>query len=112
MDAPELSARLAEPFGDFSKTLAAWAEIQRDAVALRDEKGELSWQEMADRIERIAARLVEEGLERGQAVAILGTSSIPYALVFLAAVRAGGVAAPLTTSASADQLKEMARDSG
>jgi len=79
---------------------------------LRDETGALSWAEMADRIERIAARLVEEGLERGQAVAILGASSIPYALVFLAAVRAGGVAAPLTTSASSEQLAEMARDSG
>ena len=109
---PATADRLAEPFGDFSATLAAWAEAQPEQIALRDETGALSWAEMADRIERIAARLVEEGLERGQAVAILGASSIPYALVFLAAVRAGGVAAPLTTSASAEQLSEMARDSG
>ncbi len=112
MNACDIAARLAEPYGDFSATLAAWATAQPDAIALRDERGALTWAEMADRIERIAARLVEEGLERGQAVAILGASSIPYALVFLAAVRAGGVAAPLTTSASADQLEEMARDSG
>ena len=112
MDASDIADRLAEPYGDFSATLAAWAEAQPDAIALRDETGALTWAEMADRIERIAARLVEDGLKRGQAVAILGASSIPYALVFLAAVRAGGVAAPLTTSASADQLKEMARDSG
>ncbi|MEC7398462.1 MAG: class I adenylate-forming enzyme family protein, partial [Pseudomonadota bacterium] len=112
MNASDIAARLAEPYGDFSATLAAWATAQPDAIALRDETGALTWAEMADRIERIAARLVEEGLERGQAVAILGASSIPYALVFLAAVRAGGVAAPLTTSASADQLEEMARDSG
>ena len=109
---PATADRLAEAFGDFSATLAAWAEAQPEQIALRDETGALSWAEMADRIERIAARLVEEGLERGQAVAILGASSIPYALVFLAAVRAGGVAAPLTTSASAEQLAEMARDSG
>ena len=112
MDASDTAARLAEPYGDFSATLACWAKAQPDAIALRDETGALTWAEMADRIERIAARLTEDGLERGQAVAILGVSSIPYALVFLAAVRAGGVAAPLTTSASADQLEEMARDSG
>ena len=35
-----------------------------------------------------------------------------YALIFLAAVRAGGVAAPLTTSATREQLEGMARDSG
>ena len=104
MDASDIADRLAEPYGDFSATLAAWAEAQPDAIALRDETGALTWAEMADRIERIPARLVEDGLKRGQAVAILGASSIPYALVFLAAVRAGGVAAPLTTSASADQL--------
>lgn len=112
MNASDIATRLAEPYGDFSTTLAAWATAQPDAIALRDELGALTWDEMADRIERIAARLVEDGLKRGQAVAILGASSIPYALVFLAAVRAGGVAAPLTTSASADQLEEMARDSG
>ena len=111
MNASDIAARLAEPYGDFSAILACWAKVQPDAIALRDETGALTWAEMADRVERIAARLTEDGLERGQAVAILGASSIPYALVFLAAVRAGGVAAPLTTSASADQLEEMARDS-
>ena len=79
---------------------------------MRDDRGESSWAELGERVERIAARLIEDGLQRGQAVAILGTSSIAYALVFLAAVRAGGVAAPLTTSASPDQLAAMALDSG
>lgn len=106
------AARLAEPFGNFSAILSANARALGDQVALRDDEGALSWSELGDRVERIAARLVEDGLERGQSVAILGYSSIPYALVFLAAVRAGGVAAPLTTSASPEQLAGMAADSG
>lgn len=106
------AADLAVPFGSYHAILARWAEAQPDTVALRDEAGELTWGELEDRIERIAARLADDGLERGQSVAILGTSTIPYALVFLAAVRAGGVAAPLTTSASPDQLAGMAKDSG
>jgi len=112
MSAAEIAARLAEPFGAFPRVLADWAAVHPDAVALRDAASELTWAELADRIERIAARLQSDGLERGQSVAILGTSSAAYALVFLAAVRAGGVAAPLTTSASADQLSGMAADSG
>lgn len=103
---------LQAEFGDYASILSQWAARQPDAVALRDDARELSWAELDERVERLAARLVEMGLERGQSVAILGTSSINYALVFLAAVRAGGVAAPLTTSASREQLTGMARDSG
>ena len=108
----EMLARLQAPFGSYPEILAAWAAQQPDAVALRDEAGELTWGAMHERIERIAARLVQDGLERGQSVAILGTSTIDYALTFLAAMRAGGVAAPLTTSASPQQLAGMAQDSG
>lgn len=103
---------LQAELGGFSKVISGWAERQPDALALRDDKGDLTWAELDDRVERIAAKLVETGLERGQSVAILGYSSAAYALVFLAAVRAGGVAAPLTTSASPEQLAGMAADSG
>ena len=106
------AAELSQPFGSYPEILARWAAAQPDAIALRDDRAALSWSELGDRIERIAARLLEDGLERGQSVAILGTSSIAYALVFLAAMRAGGVAAPLTTSASPEQLAGMAADSG
>ncbi|MEE4153544.1 MAG: class I adenylate-forming enzyme family protein [Erythrobacter sp.] len=105
-------AALEEPFGTFPDILTLWAQAQPDAIALVDETKDIAWAELIGLVERLAARLVETGLERGQSVAILGTSSVEYALVFLAAVRAGGVAAPLTTSASAEQLAAMAADSG
>ncbi|WP_207912316.1 class I adenylate-forming enzyme family protein [Parafrankia sp. BMG5.11] len=108
----DIAARLSEPFGSFPQVIADWAAVQPDQIALRDEQGELTWHALNEKIELIAAKLQASGLERGQSVAILGTSTIPYALAFLGAVRAGGVAAPLTTSASADQLKGMAADSG
>ncbi|NJO13761.1 MAG: acyl--CoA ligase [Rhizobiales bacterium] len=104
--------RLAEPFGSFPEILMEWSRIKGDDLALVDERREVHWAELVGLVERIAARLVETGLQRGQSVAILGTSSVEYALVFLAAMRAGGVAAPLTTSASPEQLAGMAKDSG
>ena len=103
---------LAEPFGSFPEILMEWSRIKGDDLALRDDKREVYWAELVGLVERLAARLVETGLQRGQSVAILGTSTVEYALVFLAAVRAGGVAAPLTTSASPEQLEGMAKDSG
>ena len=107
-----ITSRLAEPFGSFPDILMAWSRIKGDDLALVDETREVYWAELVGLVERLAARLVETGLQRGQAVAILGTSCVEYALVFLAAVRAGGVAAPLTTSASPEQLAGMAKDSG
>ncbi|MBS0482005.1 MAG: acyl--CoA ligase [Proteobacteria bacterium] len=99
-------------FGSFPGLIAAWGSYRGDTLALDDGMTRLSWRETAALVERIAARLQADGLERGQAVAILGTSTVAYALVFLAAIRAGGCAAPLTTSASPDQLAGMAADSG
>ncbi|KWV91597.1 class I adenylate-forming enzyme family protein [Erythrobacter sp. YT30] len=107
-----IKAQLAEPFGSFPEILLAWARAQPDSIALIDDTRDCAWAELIGEVERIAARLIETGLERGQSVAILGTSTVNYALVFLAAVRAGGVAAPLTTSASPDQLAGMLADSG
>lgn len=104
--------QLQAEFGNFPDILSQWAKVQPGVPALRDDNDELTWAELADRIERVATRLVETGLEKGQSVAIIGTSCIDYALVFLGALRAGGVAAPLTTSASREQLEGMARDSG
>lgn len=104
--------RLAEPFGSFPDILMQWSRIKGDDLALVDEHREVYWAELVGLVERLAARLVETGLQRGQSVAILGTSTVEYALVFLAAMRAGGVAAPLTTSASPEQLGGMAKDSG
>ncbi|MGB7654378.1 MAG: class I adenylate-forming enzyme family protein [Novosphingobium sp.] len=106
------AALLDAEFGSFPGLIAAWGLFRGDADALFDGETTLSWRETADQVERIAARLQADGLQRGQAVAILGMTNVAYALVYLAAIRAGGCAAPLTTSASADQLAGMAADSG
>ncbi len=112
MTEQHLLEKLSEPYGTYREILHGWAGLQPERPALRDDHGELAWSDMMDRVERIAAQLQRTGLQQGQSVAILGTSTINYALVFLAAVLAGGVAAPLTTSASPEQLQGMARDSG
>lgn len=104
--------QLDQPFGDFSAILKGWAALHPDAPALSDDASTISWGAMDAALDRMALALQRDGLQPGQAVAILGTTSIPYALAYLAAIRAGGCAAPLTTSATPAQLAAMMADSG
>jgi acyl-CoA synthetase (AMP-forming)/AMP-acid ligase II len=105
-------AELEKPFGDYSALITAWARLRPARIAIDDGHGKLTWSETAALVERIAAQLQADGLQKGQAVAILGTSTIGYALAYLGAIRAGGCAAPLTTSATPAQLEAMLKDSG
>ncbi|MFN3619503.1 class I adenylate-forming enzyme family protein [Sphingorhabdus sp.] len=107
-----IESELEKSFGDFGSLIAAWAEDKPDGRAIADSTAELTWRDLAALTARIAAQLQRDGLQHGQAVAILGTSNVQYALVYLAAVRAGGCAAPLTTSAAPAQLAAMLKDSG
>ena len=101
---------LEKPFGSYAGLIAAWGRIQPDKIALDDGVETLTWGQVAAYVDRMAAQLQADGLVKGQAVAILGTSTVRYMLAFLAAVRAGGCAAPLTTSAAPLQLQAMLAD--
>ncbi|HEV2567151.1 class I adenylate-forming enzyme family protein [Sphingomonas sp.] len=103
---------IAQPFTDHSELFRALAAEQPDKLAIADEERSISWGELDALVERIAARLQAEGVGKSNAVAIVGLNSIAYGAVFLAAIRTGAAAAPLTTSASSDALTAMLRDSG
>ncbi len=103
---------LEKPFGSFPDLIAHWGSDRSDRIALDDGNERLTWGEVSPLVDRMATQLQRNGLAKGQAVAILGTTSVRYALIYLAAVRAGGCAAPLTTSAAPGQLNAMIRDSG
>ena len=103
---------LEQPFGQFADLVNAHARNQPDRIALDDGTEKLSWSEAVPLINQIAAQLQADGLVKGQAVSIVGATSVRYALVYLAAIVAGGCAAPLTTSATPKQLAAMMAASG
>jgi acyl-CoA synthetase (AMP-forming)/AMP-acid ligase II len=103
---------LEKPFGSYPDLIAAWGLIQPDKVAMDDGEDVLTWGQVSAYVDRMAAQMQADGLIKGQAVAILGTSTVRYALAYLAAIRAGGCAAPLTTSAAPSQLQAMLADCG
>ena len=110
--AAETLQYLKRPYGELAWLINAHAANQPDRIALDDGEERLTWAETAALVNRIAAQLQAEGLQKGQAVSILGTTTIRYALVYLGAIVAGGCAAPLTTSATPQQLAAMMTDSG
>lgn len=103
---------LRQSFADHSELLRAQAAEQPDKIAIVDEETRISWGALDDLVERIAARLQADGVGRGETIAIAGVNSIAYAAVFLAAIRTGAAAAPLTHSAAPEALGAMLRDSG
>jgi acyl-CoA synthetase (AMP-forming)/AMP-acid ligase II len=103
---------LAQEFTDHSALFRAHAAEHPDKIAIADEERQISWGELDALVERIASKLQAEGVGKGNAVAIVGVNSIAYGAVFLAAIRTGAAAAPLTTSATPEALTAMLRDSG
>ena len=63
-------------------------------------------------MDRIAAALQRDGLHSGDAIAICAATSIAYAAVFLGALRAGVVVAPLAPGSTPDALARMLADAG
>ena len=106
------ATELEKPFGSFSDLIAAHGQQRANQTALDDGEEALTWGEIDTLTNRMAAQMQADGLVKGQAVAILGTTTLRYALVYLAAIRAGGCAAPLTTSATPQQLTAMMEDAG
>ena len=101
-----------QPFATLSDLLRAHAQERPDHLALVDPEGQLTYAELDRALDRVAAALQRDGFRHGDVAAICASASIPYALAFLGALRAGGAAAPLAPSATAASLADMISDSG
>lgn len=63
-------------------------------------------------MDRVAAALQRDGLGLGDAIAVCATTSVAYATVFLGALRAGVVVAPLAPGSTPASLARMVADAG
>ena len=103
---------LASDFATLPDLLRAHATERGDRIALADENRSLDYRTLDRLVDRIAAGLQRDGVGQGTAVAILARSGVDGAAVFLGAVRAGCVAAPIAPSATPAQIAAMVADSG
>jgi acyl-CoA synthetase (AMP-forming)/AMP-acid ligase II len=99
-------------FRTVAALIRAHAQRQPQRPALRDEQRELSYAELDALMDRIAAALQRDGVRPGDSIAICAHSSVHYAALFLGALRAGVVVAPLAPSANRESLASMLHDAG
>ncbi|WP_431470487.1 class I adenylate-forming enzyme family protein [Sphingosinithalassobacter sp. LHW66-3] len=109
---PTAEALLSSGFATLSELIRAHAAERPEKTALAMDERTLGYAALDARMDRVAAALQRDGVAQGTAVALLAAPSIAYAEVFLGAVRAGCVAAPLAPSATPAQIAAMVRDSG
>jgi acyl-CoA synthetase (AMP-forming)/AMP-acid ligase II len=102
---------VAAEFIPLPTILSAHAARRGNAMALADERRAISWSELGNMTERVAAALQAAGVTHGEPVAIAATNSVEAAIAFTGILRAGCSAALLTSSAAGDTVMAMLADS-
>jgi fatty-acyl-CoA synthase len=87
-----------------------WAATMPDAMALSIGGQSISYRMLNEQLEGIAARLLSEGVEPGDRVALCAGNSIAYWASVLAVIRIGAIAAPLHARCTATELAERVAD--
>src|SRR5690606_23248114 len=87
------------------------ASSRPEHPALIENEHRLSYRELDQLLDQVAFSLQQDGFAAGDSIAICASNSINYAVLFLGALRAGVVVAPLAPSSTADSLQTMIRDS-
>jgi fatty-acyl-CoA synthase len=105
-DSADQVTRAVREAGSSSVVSLFFAQARRNpsAVAIEDGARTLSYGALAERVLRLAALLVAEGIREGDRVAILSENRGEYLEVFLAAASLGATVACLSTRLAAPEL--------
>ncbi len=87
------------------------ARSERPAMSVAFQPG-LTYGEMAARVLKLAAVLREEGIEKGDRLAILAENSCNWGIAYLAAVSLGGVVVPILPDLPEADVHHILRQSG
>ena len=110
--APKTEALLHQDFGRLDELISAHAAESPDAPAAVLGERVLSYAQLEVLVDRLAAALQRDGLDKGDAIAVCAGASLDYIALFLAASRTGVVIAPLATWLHLDDIVGLVRDSG
>ena len=69
----------------------------------------VTWREVDEKVDKIAAGLLSIGLENGDSVSILGNTRLEWTLTDLGALRIGGVSVGIYQTLSGEQRLKTAR---
>jgi acyl-CoA synthetase (AMP-forming)/AMP-acid ligase II len=100
------------PFGTVPDMVRSHAAVRPRHAALVLDERTMDYAALDAAMDRIAAALERDGVRPRDCVSICAATSIEYAAVFLGALRAGTVVAPLAPSSTGEELAAMAADAG
>lgn len=83
-------------FSSVPAHLIVLGDSQPDSIALRDEKGELTYAQLRRQVMQAAAVLHSQGARPGTLIAIFGDRGIPWVAAMLAIWQVGGTYVPLS----------------
>ncbi len=115
---PELPHRLAqmliafERYGLLAGAVTIGAIRHGDQVAIRDERGDVTYKELDKRSNALANAWREHGLEPGDGVAILARNHRGFLDAIFAAAKCGARIVLLNTSFAGPQIREVAEREG
>ncbi|MFN3579518.1 MAG: class I adenylate-forming enzyme family protein [Pseudomonas sp.] len=105
-----MSITLETPFSLLPELISLHAKTRGNHPALIQDGQQIDYRELDRQADRVAAALQRDGLAVGDSIALCGSNSIPYALLYIGALRAGVVVAPLAPSSTPEGLVTMIRD--
>ncbi|MBR0934277.1 long-chain-fatty-acid--CoA ligase [Bradyrhizobium jicamae] len=87
-------------------------QLRGDGIAIIDDERRVSWNELIDRVDRLAGGIASLGMKPGDRVAILAENSARYIEVYLAVPWGGGIVTPLNYRLAAGELVAIIEDCG
>ncbi|MEU9357984.1 amino acid adenylation domain-containing protein [Streptomyces sp. NPDC048301] len=100
------------PTGTFPELFAAQARTRPEAVAAVDERGALTYRELDEDSSRLAHRLLELGVARGDLVGLCVERGTALVTGLLGVMKTGAAYVPLDPDYPEERLAYMLRDSG
>lgn len=98
------------PFRSLSDLVREHARQRPQALAMCDDESTLSWAQLDQLVDSVAASLQRDGLRPGDVVALCAAPCVRYAAVFVGVLRSGAVVAPLSPSVTPQVLAAMLGD--
>ena len=107
----EISDRLAS-CRRVDELLDRHAQERSEKVSIRVGYATVTYGELHQRVKRLAAKLVEEGLEAGDRIALLCKNDLAFCELMMAASRTGVVLVPLNFRLALPEIEFILQDSG
>lgn len=98
-------------YNNFYEMLYTQAQQRAKKIALFQDDKKVSYKELLNMSDRLAAYLHEEGIKSGDRVAIFMRNSIEFVVAIFAISKVGGVVVPINTFLKSDELDYILEDS-